>query len=159
MNKFIEKLPKFTLLAFVVITLVIAGFFIFGGQTEVEGNGGELLSTPVHTEMFLNWTYALFAIAVVATLVAAVFTFVTNFRKNPKKGIGTLAVLVVFALVFVVSWFLGSPEELTIVGYEGTDNVGFWAQYSDMCMYATIIFASATILALLGSTLYSKIKG
>jgi uncharacterized membrane protein len=109
--------------------------------------------------MFINWTYALFAIAVIATVVASVFTFVTNFRKNPKKGIGTLAVLVVFALVFVVSWFIGSPEELKIIGYEGTDNVGFWAQYADMCMYATIIFASTTILALLGTTLYSKIKG
>ena len=158
MNKFIEKLPKFTLWALFAISLVIAGFFIFGGQIKFEGIGGELLA-PVYTEMFLNWTYALFAIAVIVTFVATVFTFVTNFRKNPKKGIGTLAVLVVFALVFVVSWFLGSPEELTIVGYEGTDNVGFWAQYSDMCMYATIIFASATILALLGSTLYSKIKG
>ena len=159
MNKFIEKLPKFTLWALFAISLVIAGFFIFGGQTEVEGNGGELLSTPVFTGLFLNWTYALLAIAVLSTLVAAIFTFVTNFRKDPKKGIGTLAVLVVFALVFVISWFIGSPEELKIIGYEGTDNVGFWAQYSDMCMYATIIFASATILALLGTTLYSKIKG
>jgi FtsH-binding integral membrane protein len=160
MNKFIEKLPKFTLWALFAISLVIAGFFIFGGQIEFdEGIGEELLSAPVHTEMFLNWTYALFAIAVIATLVASVFTFVTNFRKNPKKGIGTLAVLVVFALVFVISWAIGSPEKLEIIGYEGTDNVGFWAQYADMCMYATIIFASATILALLGSTLYSKIKG
>ena len=159
MNKFIEKLPKFTLWALFAISLVIAGFFIFGGQTEVEGNGGELLPTPVYTGLFLNWTYALLAIAIIATLVASVFTFVTNFRKNPKKGIGTLAVLVVFASVFVISWFTGSPEKLEIIGYEGTDNVGFWAQYADMCMIATIIFASATILALIGSTLYSKIKG
>ena len=79
MNKFIEKLPKFTLLALFAISLVIAGFFIFGGQTEVEGNGGELLSTPIHTEMFLNWTYALFAIAVIATLVASART--TAFRS------------------------------------------------------------------------------
>ena len=141
------------------ISLVIAGFFIFGGQTEVEGNGGELLSTPVYTSLFLNWTYALFAIAVVATIVASVFTFVTNFRKDPKKGIGTLAVLVIFALVFVISWAIGSPEKLEIVGYEGTDNVGFWAQYSDMCLWATIIFSAATLLALVGTTLYSKIKG
>jgi ABC-type branched-subunit amino acid transport system permease subunit len=93
------------------------------------------------------------------TIVAAVSSFITSFRRDTKKAIGTLVVLGVFALVFVISWFMGSPEKLEIIGYEGTDNVGFWAQYSDMCMCATIIFASATLLALVGTTLYSKIKG
>ena len=159
MNKFIENLPKYTLWALFAISLVVSGIFIFGGSMEIEGNAGEMLSTFVHTDLFLNWTYILFALSVVITLFAAISSFITTFRKNLKKGIGTIVVLVVFALVFVVSWFLGSPEELTIVGYEGTDNVGFWAQYSDMCLWATIIFSAATILALVGSILYSKIKG
>ena len=159
MNKFIENLPKYTLWVLFAISLVVSGIFIFGGSMEIEGNAGEMLSTFVHTDLFLNWTYILFALSVVITLFAAISSFITTLRKNPKKGIGTIVVLVVFALVFVVSWFLGSPEELTIVGYEGTDNVGFWAQYSDMCLWATIIFSVATILALVGSTLYSKIKG
>ena len=159
MNKFIENLPKYTLWVLFAISLVVSGIFIFGGSMEIEGNAGEMLSTFVHTDLFLNWTYILFALSVVITLFAAISSFITTFRKNPKKGIGTIVVLVVFALVFVVSWFLGSPEELTIVGYEGTDNVGFWAQYSDMCLWATIIFSVATILALVGSILYSKIKG
>ena len=159
MNKFIENLPKYTLWVLFAISLVVSGIFIFGGSMEIEGNAGEMLSTFVHTDLFLNWTYILFALSVVITLFAAISSFITTLRKNPKKGIGTIVVLVVFVLVFVVSWFLGSPEELTIVGYEGTDNVGFWAQYSDMCLWATIIFSAATILALVGSTLYSKIKG
>ena len=159
MNKFIENLPKYTLWVLFAISLVVSGIFIFGGSMEIEGNAGEMLSTFVHTDLFLNWTYILFALSVVITLFAAISSFITTLRKNPKKGIGTIVVLVVFALVFVVSWFLGSPEELTIVGYEGTDNVGFWAQYSDMCLWATIIFSAATILALVGSILYSKIKG
>ncbi len=159
MNKFIENLPKYTLWVLFAISLVVSGIFIFGGSMEIEGNAGEMLSTFVHTDLFLNWTYILFALSVVITLFAAISSFITTFRKNLKKGIGTIVVLVVFALVFVVSWFLGSPEELTIVGYEGTDNVGFWAQYSDMCLWATIIFSAATILALVGSILYSKIKG
>ena len=159
MNKFIEKLPKLTLWVLFGLSLVVSAIFIFGGSMEVEGNAGEMLSTFVYTDLFLNWTYILFALSIVVALIAAVNSFFTTFRKNPKKGIMTIAVLVVFALVFVVSWFLGSPEELTIVGYEGTDNVGFWAQYSDMCLWATIIFSAATILALVGSTLYSKVKG
>ena len=159
MNKFIENLPKYTLWVLFAISLVVSGIFIFGGSMEIEGNAGEMLSTFVHTDLFLNWTYILFALSVVITLFAAISSFITTFRKNLKKGIGTIVVLVVFAFLFGVSWFLGSPEELTIVGYEGTDNVGFWAQYSDMCLWATIIFSVATILALVGSTLYSKIKG
>ena len=158
MNKIVEKLPKFTLWALFAISLVVSCVFLFGGETEIEGNAGELLSTYVHTNLFLNWTYALFAIAVLVTLVATIASFITSFRKDTKKALGTLAVLVVFALVFVISWFIGSPEKLEIIGYEGTDNVGFWAQYSDMCMWATIIFSAATILSLVGSVLYTKIK-
>ncbi len=159
MNKFIANLPKYTLWVLFAISLVVSGIFIFGGSMDIEGNAGEMLSTFVYTDLFLNWTYILFALSVVITLIAAISSFFTTFAQNPKKGFGTLAVLVVFALVFVVSWFLGSPEELTIVGYEGTDNVGFWAQYSDMCLWATIIFSAATILALVSTVLYSKIKG
>ena len=158
MNKIVEKLPKFTLWALFAISLVVSAIFLFGGEMEIEGNAGELLSTYVHTNLFLNWIYILFAIAVVVTVFAAIGSFITSFRRNTKKAIGTLVVLVVSALVFVISWFIGSPEKLEIIGYEGTDNVGFWAQYSDMCLWATIIFSAATILSLVGSVLYTKIK-
>ena len=158
MNKIVEKLPKFTLWAFIAISVVVIAIFFFGGTMEIEGNAGELLSTYVHTNLFLNWTYILLAISVIVTLVAVTGSFITSFRRDTKKAIGTLVVLVVFALVFVISWFIGSPEKLEIIGYEGTDNVGFWAQYSDMCMVATLIFSAATILSLVGSVFYTKLK-
>ena len=158
MNEIIEKLPKITLLLLFAISLVVSGLFLFGGEEQVLVPSGESLPTYVHTDLFLNWTYILFAIAIVITLIATVSAFVTSFSRNPKKAIGTLVVLVLFALVFVASWFIGSPDKLEIVGYEGTDNFGFWAQYSDMCMWATIIFSAATLLALVGSITFSKIK-
>lgn len=69
-----------------------------------------------------------------------------------------LVVIVVFAAIFVISWAVGSPDKLDIIGYEGTQNEGFWAQFSDMIIYTAYVLFAATIIAWICSTVYSKIK-
>ena len=63
-----------------------------------------------------------------------------------------------FIGIFVISWFLGDAGRLDIIGYEGTDNEGFWAQYVDMVIYATGILGVGTLAALLGTSIYSKLN-
>ena len=89
MNKFIENLPKYTLWALFAISLVVSGIFIFGGSMEVEGNAGEMLSTFVHTNLFLNWTYILFALSIVVALIAAVNSFFTTFQERMRTSAAT----------------------------------------------------------------------
>lgn len=157
MNSFMNKLPQYTLYALLVISLVFTVMFWAGGGTTVEING-ELWDEPTYTGLYLDWAYILCGIAVVLILIISIWKFIASFIANPKKGVATLVVLLLFAAVFVVSWSLGSDAKLEIIGYEGTDNEGVMARYSDMCLYAAYTLAGATVLSMLVTSIYSKIK-
>ena len=53
---------------------------------------------------------------------------------------------------------IGSPEKISIIGYEGTDNFGFWAQFTDMIIYATYALFIAIIGTIAGAGIYTKLK-
>ena len=91
-------------------------------------------------------------------MVVTIKQFIDTFRVNAKKGWTSLAVIAAFLAVFVISWFLGSSETINIIGYEGTDNSGFWAQFTDMCVFSMYIMSAATVLTIIGTLVYSKLK-
>ncbi|MGM9805076.1 MAG: hypothetical protein ACI3Z7_01390 [Candidatus Aphodosoma sp.] len=157
MNKLMDKLPQITMYTLLVLSLVFTAMFWLGGSSTVEING-EVWNDPAYSGLYLNWAYILCGIAVVLIIVISIWKFVTSFIANPKKGVMTLVVLVVFAAVFVVSWYLGSDAKLEIIGYEGTDNQGVMARYSDMCLYSAYALAAAAILSMIVTSLYSKLK-
>lgn len=152
-------ISKITLWALLAIGLVISAMVFLGGN-EAEGLevAGDTLSVPVFTDLFLNWNYILFGLAVLATLVFVVAGFCRQFKADSKKALFTLGVVVVFILLFVVCWFLGSPEKITIIGYDGTDNQGFWAQLADMMMYASYVLVCGVILSIIFGWVYSMVK-
>lgn len=156
----LNKLPKLALYVLGVLSAIIIVMFFAGlGNAEfLSPNTGEYLTDSTYTDLLLWWAYILFGIALVITLLFTIIRFCKLFAENPKKAIRMLVVLVVFAAVFVISWAVGSPERLEIVGYDGTQNEGFWAQFSDMIIFTAYTLFAATILAWLGSTIYSKIK-
>jgi hypothetical protein len=75
--------------------------------------------------------------------------FCRQWKADKKKAMFSLCVLIAFVLLFVICWFLGSPEKIQIIGYEGTDNQGFWAQLSDMMMYASYALVCGVIIAII----------
>ena len=152
--KYINKISLWVLLAISIVILVL--FFVMP-STSVEINN-TYYEEPSFTNPLMNWTLILLCLTVAFTLLLSIIKFVKTFIANPRKGLITLGVLVVFAAVFVVSWFLGDATKLDIIGYEGTDNMGFWAQYSDMCIYATAIMGVSTLVALFGTSIYSKLR-
>lgn len=156
----LKKLPLISLIALFAISLVIAVMFFLGlGNAEfVSPNTGEAMTDSTFTDPYIFWAYIMFGIVVVLTVVFAIVNFVKGFIDNPKKGITTLVVLVIFAGIFLVSWALGSDAKIDIIGYEGTDNVGFWARFSDMIMYTAYTLIGATFVALIGSWIYNKVK-
>lgn len=158
MNKLIEKLPSIVLYLLLALGVVVGVAFYAGGSVGSIEVAGDTLNVPRFTDMFTNWCYALVGLTMLATLIFIVLNFVNAFRYSVKKAIKSLIVIALFILVFVVAWFLGSPEEMKILGYEGTDNVGFWAQLTDMIIYSVYILTAATVCTIIGSTLYVKVK-
>ena len=84
--------------------------------------------------------------------------FIKKLIESPKDGLKSLITLAVFVVLFVVAWLLGSSEKVSIIGYEGTDNVGFWAQFTDMIIYATYALFIAIIGTIAGAGIYTKLK-
>ncbi len=158
MSNKLNLITKITLWALLAITVVVGGLFFFGGDDTPYEVGGDSMWNPLFTDTLIYWMYVLIALTILITVGLSLMQFVQSFIANPKKGVKSLSILVAFAAVFVISWFLGSPDEINIIGYEGTSNVGFWAQFTDMCIYSIYILAAGTVLALIGTVAYSKIK-
>ena len=154
---FVNKINKISLWVLLGISAVILVLFFTLGSTEIEINNS-LYDEPKFTNGLMDWVFILLGLTVALTIVMALVKFIKSLTANPKKGLVTLGVIVLFIGIFVISWFLGDATKLDIIGYEGTDNEGFWAQYVDMVIYATGILGVGTLAALLGTSIYSKLN-
>jgi hypothetical protein len=47
---------------------------------------------------------------------------------------------------------------MEIIGYEGTQNEGIWAQVTDMFIYTTYTLLVLIILSIVGSKIYTALK-
>jgi multisubunit Na+/H+ antiporter MnhB subunit len=152
-----KLLPKIALIALSALGVVFALLFFLGGNLEEKhAVAGDLLDIPRFTDAFLTWIYILVGVAIVITLCAANADFVNNWKHNRNKAYAAIAVICGIVLMFVICWLLGSPKEISIVGYEGDENVGFWAQASDMVIYACYFLVAATIGAMIWGYVYTK---
>jgi hypothetical protein len=158
MSKFIEKAPKILAYILVLVSAVIVGLVYFGGIAESIEVGGDLLPVPVYTDTLIYWSYFLLGLTLFITLAVTLLGFVKGLIDNPMKAIKGLIPIVAFILIFVVAWFLGSDEKMSIIGYEGSDNFGFWAQFIDMVIYSIYAMFAAIILVIFGAKIYTSQK-
>lgn len=154
-----DLIPKFSLWVLMIFGIIAAFFLFFGGNT-AEGYevAGDILAVPNYTNLFLATNYVYFFLVLLVTLIFVIAAFVGNFKKEPKKAISSLCVLIAFVALFVICWFLGSPEKLDIIGYEGADNQGFWAQLSDMMIYAVYALVAGTLGCIVWGAIYTRVK-
>ncbi len=153
-----KLIPKITLYILLAVSVVFTIMFFAGGANGSLEVAGDFLDIPRFTDLLLDWTYVLFGIVCLVTIGVVLWEFAKNCKYNKPKAIRTLATVVGFVVLTLICWFLGSPEKLEIIGYEGTENVGFMAQLTDALLYLTYILIAATICALLGGVIYTKCK-
>ena len=132
--------------------------FYVGGSAGSLEVAGDFLDIPKFTDVFLTWIYLLVAMVILVTFGFVIWKFVETFKVDKKKAITSLGVIVAAVLLCVLCWFLGSPEKMEIVGYEGTDNVGNMARMSDAIMYLVYILVGSTVAALIWGVIYTKTK-
>ena len=158
MSKFIEKAPQILAYILVLVSAVVVGLIYFGGTAESIEVGGDLLPVPEYTDTLIYWAYFLLGLTLFITLTVTIINFVKGMIDNPLKAIKGLLPIIVFILVFVVSWFLGTDEKIAIIGYEGSDNFGFWAQFIDMVIYSIYAMFAAIVLVIVGTKIYTTQK-
>ncbi len=151
-----KLIPKISLWVLMAISVVFTIMFFAGGTNGSLEVAGDFLDIPRFTDLLLDWTYVLVALVCLITLGVVVWEFAKNCKYDRKKAISTLAVVLGFAILIVVCWFLGSPDKIDIIGYEGTENVGAMAQMTDAMLYLTYILFAATVITLVWGVIYTR---
>ena len=172
-------IPKIALWALLGLGIVFILMFFLGGSNGSLEVAGDFLDIPRFTDAFLVWNYILFGLVVLITLAVVVVEFVNNWKTNRRKAYMTLGVVVVvefvnnwktnrrkaymtlgvvagFVCLALVCWFLGSPEKINIIGYEGTDNQGAWAQLADAVIYACYFLIAATLCTMIWGYIHTR---
>ena len=151
-----KLIPKITLWVLLALGLVFIALFFLGGSSGSLEVAGDFLDIPRFSDAFLIWNYVLFGLVVLVTLCVVVVEFANNWKTNRRKAYPTLGVVCGFILLALVCWFLGSPEKIDIIGYEGSDNEGFWAQLADAVIYACYFLFAATIVTIVWGVLHTR---
>ena len=156
----IQKVSGTVLYVMLAITLVILGMFFFGGETPLDQRlvADTAMEEPAQTDALIYWMYILFGIAVIITIAAAIYQFVTGFIDSPMTAIKSLLGLILIIVVLVISWAMGSDQPLVMPGYDGAENVPFWLKLTDMFLYTIYIMMGAMILLIFGFGTAKKFK-
>ena len=150
--------PKVTLWVLMVVGIVATALFFLGGSEGSLEVAGDFLDIPKFTNVLLYWIYALVVLVILATFGFVLAKLVETFKVDPKAGIRSVVVVLAAVTLCALCWFLGSPEKVEILGYEGTDNVGNMARMSDAIMYLVYILTASTVAALVWGVIYTKVK-
>mgnify|MGYP003562265280 FL=1 len=150
--------PKVTLWVLMVVGIVATALFFLGGSEGSLEVAGDFLDIPKFTNVLLYWIYALVVLVILATFGFVLAKLVETFKVDPKAGVRSILVVLAAVGLCALCWFLGSPEKMEIIGYEGTDNVGNMARLSDAIMYLVYILTASTVAALVWGVIYTKVK-
>jgi len=105
------------------------------------------------TNMFLGWALVL----LIVCAVAAVAFPIVNMIANPKSAIKTIIALVVVAVIFGISYATssGALDSMAPTLVESDEATRLWSGAGLNALYITL---TLTILAVIASEIYAKIK-
>ena len=153
-----KLIPKVTILVLMLVGIVASVMFFAGGSEGSLEVAGDFLNIPKFTDLLLYWIYVLVGLVVLVTFGFVLAKLVETFKVDAKAGIRSVLVVLGAVGLVALCWFLGSPEKIEILGYEGTDNVGNMARMSDAIMYLVYILTASTVAALVWGVIYTKVK-
>ncbi len=145
----IKKYLNILTIVMVVITLVIFGLFLFGGNVP-----NQLYTTPVYTGTLLTWCYIL---GVIAVILALIFPLINLFTR-PKQAVKTFIGLGIIFILILIAYALSDGTPLDIPGYNGPDNVPGRLIMADTLIYTISFLLVGAFLAIIGTSIYRKFK-
>jgi len=158
MSKIVERVSGLTVLLLGIVSVILVALIYLGGNADSLVIGEDTLTVPKFTDPLLYWSYLLVVLAIGITISLTIYGFVKTLIASPAAALKTLIPLILFAIIFIVSWMLGSAEKISIIGYEGTENEGFWAKFSDMLIYSSYVLFVALLVTIVGASVYRKVK-
>ena len=153
-----KLIPKVTLWVLMLVGIVASVLFFVGGSEGSLEVAGDFLDIPKFTDILLYWNYVLVGVVILVTFGFVIAKLVETFKVDAKRGLVSVGVVLAAVGLCALCWFLGSPEKIEILGYEGTDNVGNMARMSDAIMYLVYILTASTVAALVWGVIYTRVK-
>lgn len=124
------------------ILAVLALFFMVGYNNPV----GEY-NSPENTNVLIGLIYIMFGVCVAVTLIGSFVQFITALRDNPKNALKSLIGIILFAVVLIVSYTIGSADP--ILTGTGTYTDASWLKITDMLIYAIYFLLAVAGLGVL----------
>ena len=150
----IRKISSWTLWGVVAISLIVFGLFYFGGEIPDQKN-----YTPIYTAELLYWGYTMLSLAIISLFGFAIFQFITSLIENPKKALMSLSVIVVFGVLFGITYAMGNATPLTGLNTDSEKfNTTTWLKVTDMWLYSMYTLGVLCILATLGGSVFKFIN-
>ena len=141
MAKLSYKVSYYIMYICFALILVVLGMFYFVGYNNPVGE----YNAPEHTETLIYLMYAMFGICVAVTVIGAIAQFGAALRDNPKSAIKSLIGLVLFVVVLVVSYGMGSDSPVVLADGSAYTDTG-WLKITDMLIYSIyFLFGVAAI--------------
>ncbi|MCR4619289.1 MAG: hypothetical protein K5633_01200 [Paludibacteraceae bacterium] len=146
-----QKVSKYILWAMMGISaLLLILFFLIQGEDSIEV-GGDAYWSPTFINPLLYWGYLLLCATVVITIVSVAIQYSINYKKNQKSAIKTLVYVGALILILGLTYAIGNGEKMELIGYEGDQNFGAWAKFTDMCLYTIYTLVAIAVCAILWS--------
>ena len=148
MSNSITRIGLIILVIIAGVTVVLAGWFYFGGVIpETEGTTTE---EPYATGTLLLWAAILFGVTALVTLVFSLYYIVTR-----PKALKNFIILIVAALVLVgIAYVFSSGESL------GNDKISTGTLIRvDVGLISTYILFVLALLGIIFTEVYKVIKG
>jgi len=130
----------------VSVVLILIGAYSEGGKLPGDGEFPWV-------GIMLQWTYIIFAIALVMTIVMSVFA-VAQDPRNAKRSLFGIGLVV---LVIVISWLLSDTEPIKIVG-DLKPPTDFQLKLTGMELIATYIIFGGALVSILFGEVYKIVK-
>ncbi len=145
----LSNILSIVLYALLAVTVVLTILFFTGGEVP-----GEAYTTPVYTDLVLNWAKFLVIIAAGVTILFEVVNVVLN-PKNAMRSLISIAVLIVIAFV---SYSLADDSIMKLEGYDGPDNVPSMLKLAGAFLYGTYALLGIVVVAIVGTELSRLFK-
>ncbi|MBR5972852.1 MAG: hypothetical protein IK017_09410 [Paludibacteraceae bacterium] len=134
-----SNISRYVLYALLLITLIVCGFFYFGGESMESTPAGQF-PTPVFTSTLMYWAFALVIIAALATLCFALLTFASKVSYDAKSVLVPVIFVGVLGVILLITYLAADTTPYTIVGLEHPITAGEMS-LANMCIVTSVILA------------------
>ncbi|MED9996143.1 MAG: hypothetical protein UFP03_05045 [Paludibacteraceae bacterium] len=149
----LNKLSSIVLYVLCAITIVITLLFFLGGDVDPNADYVE----PVYTNAMINLMYACFFLTAILSVVSALWQFVIKLSSNKGSAIKTVVSFGLVIILLVVSYFISSGEQFTLLG-SGEVVTEDTVRMVDMMIYTIYAQSFIAILLMIFGPLAKKIK-